>query len=214
MGALGPMLAAALALWPGAAGAQSGASFPALFGTREIRSTNLTPFTKWTSLLERQLAERRLYDTPCGARRGVRCAQEWQALVRQIKGREPMAQLEAVHRFMNQARYIEDPVNYGVPDYWATPMQFLTKEGDCEDYAIGKYFSLLALGFEKSQMRILVLDDLNLRLAHAILIVYLDGRAFVLDNQIQRVVTADTIRHYRPIFSINEEGWWLHRPPL
>ena len=68
MGALGPMLAAALALWPGAAGAQSGASFPALFGTREIRSTNLTPFTKWTSLLERQLAERRLYDTPCGAR--------------------------------------------------------------------------------------------------------------------------------------------------
>jgi len=25
------------------------------------------------------------------------------------------------------------------------------------------------------------------------------------------VVPANSIRHYNPVFSINESGWWLHR---
>ena len=56
-----------------------------------------------------------------------------------------------------------------------------------------------------------VLQDLNLRIPHAILIVNVDGRQLVLDNQIPQVVEAATIRHYRPIYSVNETSWWLHR---
>ncbi len=33
----------------------------------------------------------------------------------------------------------------------------------------------------------------------------------LLDNQIASVVPANSIRHYNPVFSINETGWWLHR---
>ena len=43
------------------------------------------------------------------------------------------------------------------------------------------------------------------------LVVYLDGRALVLDNQVPAVVDARMIAHYRAIYSINEQHWWLHR---
>ena len=60
-------------------------------------------------------------------------------------------------------------------------------------------------------MRIVVLQDLNLKIAHAVLVVYVDGEAWILDNQITQIVTADTILHYRPLFSLNEDSWWIHR---
>jgi predicted transglutaminase-like cysteine proteinase len=186
--------------------------YPQLFGSREVRSVNLGPFQKWTWMLERQIEERGLYDGPCTARRFNRChLGEWRQLLRDIGTLEPLAQLEAVNAFMNRAPYVTDPVNYGVPDYWATPLQFLTKDGDCEDYAIAKFVSLRQLGIPNEQMRIVVVDDLNLRIPHAILVVYMAGRAYVLDNQISRVVPAEVINHYRAIYSINEQAWWLHR---
>jgi predicted transglutaminase-like cysteine proteinase len=187
--------------------------YPPLFGSREVRNTNLVPFQKWTGMLARQIDERTLYDGPCTARRFNRChLQEWRTLLHGLAGQPPAAQVAAVNEFMNRAPYVTDPVNYGVPDYWATPIQFLSKDGDCEDYAIAKFISLRELGFTNEQMRIVVLDDLNLKIAHAILVVYLDGKALVLDNQIASVIQADRIRHYKPIYSINENSWWLHRP--
>jgi predicted transglutaminase-like cysteine proteinase len=194
------------------AAAADEAAYPALFGTREVRSASLGPFQKWTGVLTRQIDERTLYDGPCTERRFNRChLLEWRQLLRDIADSDPTAQLEAVNSFMNRAPYVTDPVNYGVPDYWATPLQFMNKDGDCEDYAIAKFMSLRQLGFRNGQMRVAVVDDLNLGIAHAILVVYLDGRAFVLDNQIARVVPAEIVRHYRPIYSINEDAWWLHR---
>jgi predicted transglutaminase-like cysteine proteinase len=71
--------------------------------------------------------------------------------------------------------------------------------------------SLRTLGFTNSEMRIVVLQDMNLRVGHAILVVNVGGQALVLDNQVRNVVRAETIHHYRPIYSINEHNWWLHR---
>ncbi len=71
--------------------------------------------------------------------------------------------------------------------------------------------SLKSLGFTNREMRVVILQDLNLGIAHAILVVYLEGKALVLDNQIGDVVAADAVHHYRPIYSINEHHWWLHR---
>jgi predicted transglutaminase-like cysteine proteinase len=212
-GHLGVRLAGAVAgVVMACATAAAEPAYPALFGTNEVRSASLGPFRKWTGVLARQIDERPLYDGPCTARRFNRChLQEWRQLLHEIAAKDPVAQLEAVNSFMNRAPYVTDPVNYGVPDYWATPLQFMTKDGDCEDYAIAKFMSLRQLGFDNGQMRVVVVDDLNLGVAHAILVVYLDGRAYVLDNQIARVVPAEIIRHYRPVYSINEDAWWLHR---
>ncbi|MBK8160279.1 MAG: transglutaminase-like cysteine peptidase [Rhodospirillaceae bacterium] len=94
---------------------------------------------------------------------------------------------------------------------WATPFQFLKMEGDCEDYAIAKFMALKALGIPIEDMRVLALRDMNLDIGHAVLIVYDGDTALLLDNQIKSVVPADTVKHYMPIFSLSETGWWLHR---
>jgi predicted transglutaminase-like cysteine proteinase len=108
-------------------------------------------------------------------------------------------------------RYILDIKNWGEEDYWATPYQFLKKHGDCEDYAISKYFTLKALGVPIEDMRVVALQDQNLNLGHAVLVVYVGDQPMLLDNQIASVVPANSIKHYNPVFSINESGWWLHR---
>ncbi|MSO74947.1 MAG: hypothetical protein EXQ99_07390 [Alphaproteobacteria bacterium] len=108
---------------------------------------------------------------------------------------------------MNEAPYITDIRNYGVDDYWATPKQFLYRDGDCEDYAIAKYMSFRSLGYTPDDLRLVVLQDNNLHITHAVLVTYLDGSTLVLDNQIKQVVEHSRIRHYSLYYSINETGW-------
>jgi predicted transglutaminase-like cysteine proteinase len=181
-------------------------SYPPLFNTREIYAPNLAMFPKWRGTMERFAKEQE--SCPSG-----QCDRTtWGRMIEALRGKDRMEQLRSVNRAMNERRYITDPINWGVPDYWASPFQFLRKNGDCEDYAIAKFEALRAIGVPNEDMRIVVLQDLNLRIAHGILVVYVEDRAWVLDNQIRSVVQADTIRHYRPVYSLNEEGWWMHRP--
>lgn len=183
-----------------------------LFGTNEIGSTKLDKFEKWTGMLERYAKEEPQELAKCQPSPTEPChVAKWRIFLNKLAGQTPMDQMQYVNKYLNQYAYLLDPINYGKKDYWATPRQFMYRTGDCEDYAIAKYASLLHLGFDKEQMRVLVLQDLNLNTPHAILIVYMDGKAWVLDNQIPQVIEADRIKHYKPIFSINEGHWWIHR---
>lgn len=185
---------------------------PALFGSQELRSADLSMFPKWRGALARHFAESGLENGPCSAVSFNLChLAEWTRFLDGLRGSGKMHQIRAVNDFLNRRGYVIDPLNYGVSDYWASPRQFLALDGDCEDYAIAKYFSLRALGFAADEIRILVLQDLNLNTAHAVLVVYIEGRAMVLDNQVPAVVDARAITHYQPIYSINEQHWWLHR---
>ncbi len=205
------LLMSAGAALPAGAKTTAGA-FPGIFNTRTTQSSNIAMFPKWNGALSRYFSERQLADAPCTSSLFNQChLKEWKEFLTSLKGRSKLSQVRAVNAYMNRQRYFTDPRNYGVKDYWATPGQFFKRNGDCEDYAIAKFISLRALGFSNSEMRIVVLQDMNLRVGHAILVVNLDGQALVLDNQVQGVVRAETIRHYRPIYSINERSWWLHR---
>lgn len=213
----GRRLAAGIAIalaWLAAAqpAAALGPAGMSLFGSSEVRSTRLSLFPKWQGALARYFDERRLADTPCSATAFNRChLRQWSAFLTGLAGAPRESQIRRVNAYMNRHRYVIDPKNYGVPDYWATPRQFLTRDGDCEDYAIAKYLSLRTLGFPAERLRIVVLQDMNLRAPHAVLVVRHGGRTLVLDNQIEPVIDQSAIRHYRPIYSINEEAWWLHR---
>ena len=198
---------------PGATDATSIPDYPKLFGTKEVHSTNLKPFVKWKGVLERYFDEVELADGDCQATSFNEChLQDWNAFLEGLLGSDAMDQLDQVNRYINGAPYITDPRNYNSKDYWATPGQFFNRDGDCEHYAIAKFMSLRALGWDNVHMRLVLLQDLNLKIPHAVLVVYLDGSAWVLDNQIKQLVAADSIRHYRPLFSLNEDSWWLHRP--
>lgn len=196
-----------LAAQPQAFAAQN---YPILFGSHEIRSPNLKNFSRWTGVVERFNRERPMLDQPCDRKSNKCPMQEWKAFLLETARLVPIDQIEAVNRYMNRFPYVDDLANWGVDDYWATPLEFMSRGGDCEDYAIAKFFSLRLLGFADEDMRIVVLQDLNLRIAHVVLVVYVDGRALVLDSQIKNITSADKIFHYKPLYSINEAGWWLH----
>ncbi len=180
-----------------------------LWGTREIRSGDLTAFKKWTGVMARFRKQRRLETEPCTG--GACPLQHWRNFLASIEGRDARYQINAVHRYANAVRYIPDRRNHGIADRWSTPAEFLGRGGDCEDYAITKYLSLKALGFDANAMRIVVLKDMSLGIAHAVLVVEHQGERLLLDNQLRIVVATDKIRHYRARYSINESHWWLHR---
>jgi predicted transglutaminase-like cysteine proteinase len=112
-------------------------------------------------------------------------------------------QAESVHRLVNARPYRSDVEAYGRGDHWATPLEFLAKAGDCEDFAIFKYFLLRRLGFEPSALRIVLGRDSASGGSHAILVALIDGATLVLDNTRNSVVDAASIR-FDPIYSFNE----------
>ena len=182
------------------------------FNSVETRRENLDNFSKWTGVLERQRLETEASMETCKTRGSEPCAyQKWLDYLQSLRGRPFPEQLEAVNSYMNYHPYVPDVINWGLNDYWETPGEFLVRDGDCEDYAIAKLFSLRRLGYVDMDLRIVVVQDMNLNVAHAILVVRTNGKTWVLDNQIKRVVDAANVYHYRPIYSINEHYWWLHR---
>ena len=186
---------------------------PSFFNSKETRSGNLKPFKKWKAALARHSKEE-VATKPgsCDAEKFNKCHfDKWMAFLDRVRGKGKLAQLKAVNKHMNKAKYILDKQNWGKKDFWATPGEFFTREGDCEDYAITKFMSLKHLGWDTGVMRVVAVKDMNLKVGHAILAVFLDGKTYILDNQVKIVVEARKIRHYRPVFSINEKYWWRHR---
>ena len=137
----------------------------------------------------------------------------WTSFLDSIRKQPRHAQLAAVNQWANMRPYVEDWVNWHVPDYWETPGEFLTRGGDCEDYAITKYFSLVRLGFSPDNLRVVIVNDTNLQAFHAVLAVRDDGVVWLLDNQIPQAVPMDVAVQYVPIYSLNERGWWMHSMP-
>jgi predicted transglutaminase-like cysteine proteinase len=181
--------------------------------SHEIRSANTKVFAKWRAALKRYSEERvREQARKCKATLFKACHyKDWQKFLDEIRRDNKWDQLAAVNRYMNSKRYISDSRNWGVKDYWATPGEFMARSGDCEDFAIAKYLSLRQLGWSDDELRVAVVRDLSLNVNHAVLIAYFHGRTWLLDNQIRRVVETESVRHYRPVFSINEKYWWRHR---
>ena len=185
---------------------------PLLFGYKESEHANLGLFPQWLSVLKRHASDD-LKDKDCDSPKFNLChMREWQHFLSGLSGKSPMEQIVAVNNYGNNKSYILDIDNYGVNDYWAIPREFVYRNGDCEDFAIFKYMSLRQLGFSSDAIRVVVLQDTNLRIPHAILAVYHNGDALVLDNQAQEIISQKQIAHYIPIYSVNEKHWWMHTP--
>jgi predicted transglutaminase-like cysteine proteinase len=185
----------------------------ALFGRQGKKFTNFRPIPHWPKLIERFKAEeRRNANCPTGSTGGRPCPYtEWNTVIASLQGQARMDQVRAINRFANKWRYITDPINWGMQDYWATPGEFFAKAGDCEDYGIVKFMSLRALGLPNDDLRLVAVKDLNLGIGHAVTVVLQGGRWWLLDNQIEQVIDSATVRHYQPVYAANEEAWWLYR---
>jgi predicted transglutaminase-like cysteine proteinase len=199
-------------MWSFAAdNAIAGLAKKGIFESYEKQSDNINIFTKWTSVLRRAEAERALEGEQCQAEGGSWCVlKRWRAYLNTLREKAPNVQIAAINQFVNRVPYISDQRNYQIIDHWATPRQFFSRGGDCEDYAIVKYLSLRALGWPPDKMRLAVVMDKRKRQVHAILVVYFKKRIVILDNQDPNMVDNTATKRYRPIYSINERHWWYH----
>ncbi len=186
---------------------------PSFFGSKETRSSNLKPFKKWKSAIKRYSREKaKAEKKKCKSKKFNKCHyDDWQKFLDKIRDKDRKTQVVEVNRLMNKAKYITDKTNWGKKDYWASPGQFMARFGDCEDYAITKYLSLKRLGFKNEELRVVAVKDLNLKVGHAVLVVFLDGKTWLLDNQIKKIIETKKVKHYQPVFSINTTHWWRHR---
>ena len=81
----------------------------------------------------------------------------WRALIANASSLSDNDRLKKVNDFFNrQLRFGEDADIWNQPDYWATPMESLGQgAGDCEDFAIAKYFSLREAGVAPTKLRLI-----------------------------------------------------------
>lgn len=169
---------------------------------------------KWRRVL-RRLASEEAVLRAClrdGAACGSARLRAWRRAVRAAGGRPLPEMLERVNRFVNRFRYRPDAAAWGTSDYWATPLEFFDRSGDCEDYAIAKYVTLRLLGVPERAMRLVVLRDTRRDLVHAVLTVTEGHRRLVLDNLYDRVLPEERLPQYRPYYSVNAEGLWKALP--
>ncbi|MEZ5668486.1 MAG: transglutaminase-like cysteine peptidase [Alphaproteobacteria bacterium] len=181
--------------------------------SREFAMPGPAAFPKYAEMVQRYTAQYQQMTSACTTGAFALCAHiaRWADFINRSEGMSGMPLFEAVNTYFNGFDYVTDPSNWQTADYWETPLQFYDVYGDCEDYAISKYFTLRGLGVPAAAMRIVVVMDENLGIQHAILAVNTGSDVVLLDNQISGVVSASRVAHYTPIMSINEVGAWRSR---
>lgn len=149
--------------------------------------------------------------------RGPRVMEQAQALVQQIERsgtQDELQRLKDINDFFNRRlAFRDDAVTWGLPDYWASPLESLEKgAGDCEDYAIAKYFSLAASGVPTAKLRMVYVRARlqGQSLAHMVLAYYAQPGAepLILDNLRPELLPASQRPDLTPVFSFNTEGLW------
>lgn len=146
-----------------------------------------------------------------GERAGKRVS-AWRNLIEDIDNQSEIEKLEQVNRFFNQLYFVDDIKLWGKKDYWATPLEFLgSNAGDCEDFTIAKYFSLLELGVSDKKLRLIYLKALELDQFHMVLAYYPTPSAIplILDNLDKEIKPATQRTDLLPIYSFNGQHLWL-----
>ena len=138
----------------------------------------------------------------------------WQELLRTDRADSDRAKIERVNRFFNRLNFVDDALHWQKTDYWATPVEFLASGGgDCEDFAIAKYFTLLDHGIDEHKLTLTYVKALKLNQAHMVLTYYPSPRAepLVLDNLVDAILPSSERRDLVPVYSLNGSGLWLAR---
>lgn len=138
-------------------------------------------------------------------------------VIHQMTRQDEESRLHSINQFFNRRLlFREDIETWGQIDYWASPLEFLERgQGDCEDYAIGKYFSLIASGVPPTRLRLVYVKAIfggqaSVQQAHMVLAYYPSSGAdpLILDNLIGDIRPASKRPDLIPVFSFNSEGLW------
>lgn len=144
---------------------------------------------------------------------------DWRKLVEDSRPAAAPEKLKRVNEFFNRRIQFlfDDAQIWGQSDYWATPLETLSKgKGDCEDFTIAKYFTLLEAGLPNDKLRLIYVKARiggaasSVTQAHMVLAYYSepDAEPLILDNLITDIRPASRRPDLQPVFSFNSQGIW------
>jgi predicted transglutaminase-like cysteine proteinase len=137
---------------------------------------------------------------------------DWQAQLEASKKLPEAEKLKRLNDFFNRnIVFGEDITIWNQTDYWATPLETIGRgQGDCEDFAIVKYYSLRLAGIPVNKMRLIYVKAKqgNNSRAHMVLAYYASPTAepLVLDNLDPVIKPASKRPDLTPVFSFNSQG--------
>ncbi len=139
----------------------------------------------------------------------------WDSMIEASKNESTLNKIKNVNDFFNEITYKTDLRQWGEKDYWATPFEFMgVGAGDCEDYAIAKYFSLIKLGIPDDKLRITYVfykkTNSSFEQSHMVLTYYhkVGAEPVVLDNIDKKLQIASKRTDLKPVYSFNATGLW------
>ena len=136
----------------------------------------------------------------------------WFQLVATAQSLGEEEKIKRVNDFFNQSLQFESDITvWQQSDYWATPIEFMGMgRGDCEDFAIAKYYSLRLTGVPVSKMRLIYVkaNRGNGAEAHMVMAYYSTPTAdpLILDNLESEMRPASKRTDLTPVFSFNSQG--------
>ncbi len=205
---------AAAATAPGTPGTPT-APARGIFGSGPLESRGLKTASQWNRVVDR-LPELSAALAACAAD-PAECTAPWMDTWLQARraaaALDRHGQLRAVNRFFNRWPYKSDRETYQASEYWAAPDQFMANSGDCEDYAIAKFFALRELGFANRNLRIVVVYDNLRRIGHAVLAVYTESDILILNNQTDTIASHARYDNFVPWYLVNETTLWTAAGP-
>jgi predicted transglutaminase-like cysteine proteinase len=144
---------------------------------------------------------------------------EWRAAIDQAQGMPDEQKIVLINDFFNtRIRFMEDPQAWGEKDYWASPLEVMGhRKGDCEDFAISKYMTLLLAGVDINKLRITYVKAKiggaysKIHAAHMVLAYYPTPGADpkILDNLVMQIQPASLRPDITPVFGFNSNGLWV-----
>lgn len=206
-------LAEVLALAQTPVGGQTPAG--GLFGSVEFTNASLRGLPQWQKILSHMASDGPAFAECTGDSEhcGTPALRSWRQLQIAAAPLARMDKLHAVNRFFNRWPYKSDRETYRAAEYWATPSEFMTYSGDCEDFAIAKFFALRELGFANHELRIAVVFDSLRQIGHAVLAVYTEDDILILNNQTDTIASHSRYGHFVPKYLVNETTLWTAALP-
>jgi predicted transglutaminase-like cysteine proteinase len=173
----------------------------------------LFPVLTWSYSIDLGDAVLKWVETTYGVESRQR-VQDWKSLLETSTALTEPQKLTAVNSFFNQLQFVDDARHWKKDDYWATPLEFLaTGAGDCEDFSIAKYFTLIALGVDETKLRMTYVKALKLNQPHMVVTYFTtpDAVPLVLDNLVKDINGAGERPDLAPVYSFNGSGLWMAR---
>lgn len=150
---------------------------------------------------------------------GIAKFHTWNLLIENNQTKSTAEKIKAVNDYFNKnTRFEDDIVHWKTSDYWATPLETLgSGAGDCEDYTIAKYFTLIQLGISVEHLRLIYVkaqiggSSSKIFQAHMVLGYYEqpDSIPLILDSLVSDIDSANQRSDLQPVFSFNSDGLWV-----